>query len=367
MKVGIITFHDVNNYGSVLQTYATQETFRNLGCETEVIDYRREGQSGYFQKMKNACDRSSFGKNPLLRATYYMIKSPSYLRQRKVFTAFRQKYITLGNRRYIGFEQLKQNPPQIDVGCTGSDQMWNSEYNQGVEKAYYLAFGKPDMKRIAYSTSIGMEQFPESETEEVRELLSRYAAISVREASALSALEKAGVHGAVQVLDPTLVLNGAQWRKIASDRYKKCKPYVLIYQLNPNSELENFAAELARSYGFDLRRINLMYDQMSRAGKAVNIPTVNEYISLLDNARYVVTDSFHGTAFCINLNTQFYVFYPPKYKTRLDSILQLTGLTTRIAENDKSEKEDIDFVPVNQIIGEARQNNLEFLRQALEK
>ncbi len=365
MKAGIITFHNVNNYGSVLQTYATQETFRRLGCDTEIIDYCREDQVSYMAKLRDACSRSSFAGNPLLRLAYYAIKAPSYMRQKKVFQGFLDEYVTVGDRTYTSFEQLCENPPEIDIACTGSDQMWNSEYNKGVEKAFYLAFADDDVIKIAYSTSIGLTHFPENEVQETREYLEKYRAISVREASAVSTLEEIGISGAVHVLDPTLVLTGDEWREIASPKYSNSKPYVLIYQLNPNPEFDAFAEELAREKGCELLRINLLYDQAAKNGRGVNIPTVNEYISLFDNAEYVITDSFHGTAFCLNLNTPFFVFYPPKYSTRLESILELTGQQSRVVKNGEADSSEIDFAMVNRIFESERQKNIEFLKEAL--
>ena len=366
VKVGIITFHNVNNYGSVLQTYATQETFRRLGCETEVIDYSRDDQRSYWYKLKDACQRSSFSGNFFSRAAYYAIKAPSYLRQKQVFEEFLKQYVAVGAKQYSSYEQLQADPPKVDVVCTGSDQMWNSEYNKGIEKAYFLAFEDDSVAKIAYSTSVGIAHFPRQEAGQIAAYLRHYKAISVREASAVDALKEIGIEGAVQVLDPTMVLTAEEWRKLASSKYANHKPYVLIYQLNPNAEFDRFAEEMAKDNGCDLLRINLLYDQMSKCGTAVNIPTVSEYISLLANARCVVTDSFHGTAFCINLNTPFYVFYPPKYSSRLESILGLTGLEDRVVQGGNFAPEQIRFELANEIIEGERKKNIAFLKKALE-
>ncbi len=366
MKIGIITFHNVNNYGSVLQTYATQETFRKLGWDTEIIDYCREDQVSYYAKMKTACDRSSFGKNKVLRMLYYGIKAPSYFRQKCVFRGFLDKYISVGKKRYLSYKALLDSPPCAEVFCTGSDQMWNSEYNNGVEKAYYLEFAQASVPRIAYSTSIGMANIPETEVDETRTYLKKYRAISVREESAKIALNDIGIENVQHVLDPTLVLTGDDWRKIASKKYKKHKPYVLIYQLNPNPEFDSFAENLAKEHGCDLLRINLLYDQFTRTGKSVCLPTVNEYISLFDNAMYVVTDSFHGTAFCLNLNKQFFVFYPPKYGTRLESILRLTNQMDRVVQGRTVPESAIDYEYVNKILARERKRNVDFLQGALQ-
>lgn len=365
MKVGIITLHHVNNYGSVLQTYATQETFRHLGCETEIIDYCREDQRSYTAMMKAACHRSSYAANPLLRAAYYVVKFPSYARQKMVFDAFLKEYITTTKTKYTDYEQLKNDPPDLDAVCTGSDQMWNSEYNRGVEKAYYLAFADPGIRKLSYSTSIGMTDFPESEIDEIRSYLKQYRAISVREASAVDTLERIGVEGVRQVLDPTLVLTGEEWRKLASSEYAGRKPYVLIYQLNPSVAFDRFAKELAEKRGCDLLRINLLYDQCAKCGKAIHIPSVRDFLSLFANADCVVTDSFHGTAFCLNLNKQFYVFYPPRYSTRLESILNLTGQQSRVIGSGQPSDGNIDYRAVNAILDEERQKNIAFLKEAL--
>ena len=367
MKIDVITFHNVNNYGSVLQTYATQWIFEKFGYDVEIIDYCRRDQIDYKSQIKNSLEKSSFWKkNIVTKLVYSIIKSPSYRKQSKNFTSFLAQYIHLSKDKYYSIDDLLSNPPRADVYCTGSDQMWNSYYNAGIERAYYLDFVEGH-KKIAFSTSIGLTEFPSDEVATITKLLEKYYAISVREKSGQKLLSSIGINNVTHVLDPTLMLTKENWQDIASPRLIK-RPYVLIYQLNPNKKFDEFAANLARKKGLKLVRINNLYDHIMKNGKPFFIPKVEEYLSLFMYADYIVTDSFHGTAFCLNLQKQFFVFYPPKFSTRLDSIVTLTGLKNRIVEDNnylKLMKGKIDYSEVSPILEEERSKTIDFIKMAL--
>ena len=151
--------------------------------------------------------------------------------------------------------------------------------------------------------------------------------------------------------------------------FNKKDKYILIYNLNRNKKIDNYAKTLAKKTGLKVRYISYQIHEFYKNGKMFCNSKVEDFLSLIDNAQYVITDSFHATAFSLNFNKEFVIVYPGKYSTRLQSILEILGLTNRVAkdENDMSVIENIiNYETVNAILNEERSRSIEWLRKALE-
>lgn len=367
MKVSVITLHNIKNYGSVFQTYATQQIFSRLDCDVEFVDYYRKDIIGHNYEME-CLKTSRFNKNLFLRLFFKLITKSSYRKQSKIFNSFLDQYIHLTAHKYFSMDDLLSDVPKADIYCTGSDQTWNSTWNQGIEYPFFLEYAPTDAECFSFSASIGKAEFEPWEMEETRKLLQKYSFISVREASAVKILNNLGFSNVIQILDPTLILAKDDWIKIESPRLIS-KQYVLIYQLNKNKAMDHFAKNLAKKNRCRLVRIILMHDQAIRkCGHAVWLPTPEEFLSLFHYADYIVTDSFHGTAFSINFEKQFSVFYPPKFSTRLQSILSLTKLENRVVRDPKDISlfdKTIDYGNVHEILLSERNKAHDFLNRVL--
>ena len=140
-NVAVITLHYIRNYGSVLQTYATQKKLELMGHRVHIIDYVRENAEERAM-LKDGLESKHFGKNVVKSAAYVALKKIENIKRNKVCVEFLSQNVSL-TRKYKDYDDLKKNPPVADVYCTGSDQTWNSEYNGGVLPAYYLEFA-PD-------------------------------------------------------------------------------------------------------------------------------------------------------------------------------------------------------------------------------
>lgn len=143
---------------------------------------------------------------------------------------------------------------------------------------------------------------------------------------------------------------------------------MLVYQLNKNANFDNYAAEYAKRKGLKLLRLCFNYTQIRLNGKAIALPKIEDFISLIANADTVITDSFHATAFSINLNTSFIAIYPNEYSSRLASILELTEHQDRHL-TDYSDfsfvNRVVDFTRSNEILSRERQVAVDFLVNAL--
>ena len=363
-KVTVITLQNVRNYGSALQALATQEIFRSLGCQVDFINYVRKDIVSPVTRIKKWCK----GMNLAKKLIYGCILYPSFVRQNKVFTKFLNQYLNIVPTQYTSDEDFKNFPITSDIYCTGSDQTWNSAWNDGILPPLFLNFVPDNVRKIAYAASFGKSKLDTWEINETRKLLSRYHAISVRESSGMDIIKGLGLPDVTHVLDPTLQVNRSFWRQYVGKR-KIRHPYVLVYQLNTNKEFDKYAKEFAHRKGLRLVRFCTRIDQAVKCGKAWVIPHALDFVSAIYYADYVITDSFHATAFSINLNVTPICIYPNEFGGRIASILKLTGLESRhlTSYSDFSyvDAPKIDFTSVNAILDKEREKGWEFLKQAI--
>jgi len=359
-KIGILTLHSVKNYGSVLQTLATQILFTDLGFETEVIDYRRrwETEPGYYFYSEKEGVKKIFDLFRLL---------PTKIKQKKVFGRFLAEYINISEQKYCNEEDLKKNLTDYDIYCVGSDQVWNSGWNRGLLSVYFLNFIGKNKKKISYSSSFGGWRLMSDEKKIVQKFLKEFCYVSVREESSLVELNGLGIKNGYVVLDPTLQIERKTWDRLVKSRKPKYSNYTLLIQLNHNKEFDRFAIKFSNNRNETLLRLCLRYDQIILPGKHVLIPEVLDYINLIKYANFVLTDSFHAISFCLNFNKQFFCVYPKKYPERLMDILKRTGLINRVINNfDKSELYNciINYENVNLILEKEREKGRLFLIMA---
>ena len=361
MKADIITLHYINHYGSLLQTYATTRMFEKMGFEAEIIDYIRPNAQEK-ELIRAGLESKGYGKNVLKKAGFVISKKIENKKRKEFSERFLKKNVRM-TRLFVDYYDLKKNPPEADVYVTGSDQTWNSDYNGGILPAYYLDFAPEGKKRIGYSVSIGMPEIPAAEQEQTREYVMKYSAISVRENTAKQLLETLGYKNVTHILDPTLVLNRDDWMPMVAKRMIKGK-YIIIYKLNPSPELEEFAVKLAEETGCQIVRMSYYLNHLKLRGKMIYSPEVEEFLSLIYHADYVLTDSFHCLAFSINFGKEFFAFYPGKYSTRLRSLLELTNTTDRvITDTSKYNLAPIDYEYVNMVLIKEREKAAEFIRK----
>lgn len=361
-KISLITLHSVQNYGSALQTFATQCLFERLGLETEVVDYVRENNMR--ENLVDTGLRNSrfWNKNVLTRFAFRFLKAKDLQKRYELFDSFLQN-IHLTSNRYISEADFEENPISADIYCTGSDQTWNSHWNRGILTPFFLSFAQEGKKKIAYAASFGQKELVPEDKEEIKERLSAYDYITVREEEAVTILEDLGID-AVRVLDPTLMLTGEEWRGLAAERIVN-GGYILVYQLGYNRSFNRMAKKIARYKKLKLIRVGFGNDAYFYGGKVIKNPTVWAFLSLLANASYIITDSFHATCFATNLNVDFFSFLPKRFSGRITDFLSLVGLSERCFSDFEALKKcadkPIDFTEANAIIEVERQRSLDIV------
>lgn len=343
MKVDVITLQAVQNYGSVLQALATQKLFEKHDCDVTIINYQREN-------VRNENILQTWSKGNPIKA---FIMYPTTIRWKHVFGDFQRKYLHLTDKIYTSEKDFEDYPLEADAYCTGSDQVWNSKWNRGVIPLLYLSFVPQDKYKFSLATSFGQSVLSDEEVASTQKYIDQYNKISVREASGIDILKNQYQYkDVIHLIDPTVAVPPEFWKKIEAPR-QISKEYILIYNLNRSKEFDEYAIRLSQKCGLKLVRLSTRYDQFYRPGKSVFVPEVSEFIGLIDNARYVLTDSFHATAFSMNLNTEPICVYPKEFGGRLESFLRLTESTQRqiVNYNDfEVVNRPVDFENVNRIL-----------------
>ena len=349
--------HAVKNYGSALQTYATQKILTDKGFEVEIINYIRK--KNLDSNLAKTWTKEDSG---IKRVIKKLILYPTIIRWINVFNNYLKKYINTSSRIYTSEEELVTDPVKADVFCTGGDQVWNSGWNEGIEKPFYLTFVPDNTPKISISSSIGKSELTSEECERVFPYLRRYKYLTIRETSSVEFLKNNGFDNVDFCIDPTQLLTREQWLEHAIPYKKKLGKYILIYQLNHDEAFDRYAEEVARKKGLPLYRICTRYDQVRLSGKSIFIPKVQEWLSLINNAELVITNSFHATAFCINLNTPFISINSNEYSCRIGDVLKLYNLEDRRI-NDYSQFDIVDrpinFDRVNGILSRERERCIE--------
>lgn len=367
-KIEIITLQRVPNYGSVLQAYATQKVLENKGYQAEIINYfpERMTTKAMLRRIKNK--NNKLKHSLMLRTIARIVILPSYYVRFKTFNKFTNEKLRMTKKVYHSCDELKIDVPEADIYCTGSDQVWNSDWNEGIDEALFLDFVPNNKKCIAYSASFGKKELNDWEIDKTKELLKKYDNISLREKSGVEILDKLGIKGSTHVVDPTLLLDGNEWRKISSKKFQNEK-YILVYNLNRNKKIDTYAKNLSKKTGLKVKYLSYQLHEFYKYGKMYCNPQVEDFLALIDNAEVVITDSFHATAFSINFNTDFVIVYPDKFSTRLQSILELTNLEDRVTKNENDLKiydKKIDFEKINNIMKQEIKKSWDWLENALE-
>ena len=363
MKIDIVTLHRAQNYGSVLQTFALQKQIEELGHQASILDYypERYTNKGLLKRLKNKSRRF---KNPLVLLIAKLLIYPSYLRKGIQFNKF-MHYLNLEKPSFATNEEGMGRFTDADAYCAGSDQIWNSHWNEGVEKALFLDFVPKGKLCFSYAASIGLSNIPANEIDETKLLLDKFEFLSLREDKGVELVKKLGRTDAVQCLDPTLLMSKEDWSQYADDSYKG-KEYVLTYNLHHDPEIDKCAKAIASKFHLQIRNISYNWHDIVRHGHLDWCPTVEGFLGLIKNAKYVVADSFHATAFSIIFEKPFVVITPEVASSRLSSLLKMLGLDNHNINKFTSLKvieQPIDYIRVKSIIATKQRESISYLNK----
>ncbi len=365
MHIKTITCHEVYNYGASLQEYALLEFLKQNGHDAQTIHYKPPHLSNHFNL--NRVSNPKFDK-PIIKQFYLLAKLPSRLKslkRKKVFDDFHQKYIPTHHTLYKNNEELKNNPPQADAFICGSDQIWNSFFQNGKDSAFYLNFVPDDKKKISYAASFAIDELEESIKPFVKENVLRLNAVSVRETSAVGILNELGIDNVVQVLDPVFLLDKEHW--ISRFITPITEKYIFVYDFDTNPVVKEIALKLKKEKGFLIYTVNRNIDY---ADKNFHFEGPEKFLSLVYHSQFNLTNSFHAVAFSLIFEKQFAVINrTEKINTRMKDLLALMNLKTHLFSNKEEfgKLKTINFAEVGKHQSEYTLRSEKFLLSTLEK
>ena len=298
MKIGILTFHRAHNYGAVLQAYALQYVLTDLGCEVEILDYRNPAIDRFHNYW-------SLKYNTVPAVLYRLLFS--FIPLKKKERNFRN---FIGDFLHVSKEQYDEvnRPYGYDLYIVGSDQVWNPLITGGIDP-YYWGMFLNDGRLITYAASSGdMSKLSSEFLAEIRRGLSRFSAISVREERLKNFLLSEFSIPSQVVLDPTLLAGSKCFEKICAGRLID-EPYVLVYQVGPsNVNLAGVVDFIARHYHAKIVKIGLCSPLRRLKHREIHYvnPDIPTFLSLFRYADCVVPISFHGVAFSLLFEKDFY-------------------------------------------------------------
>ena len=365
-KVGILTFSYSSNPGSVLQAYALQRVLSDqLMCDAHIINYHKEeagkpklGKNVFYGPLRNWTPKN------IVKWIARIMEYPSRMRPYKRF--FKKYYDGYPTKRCLR-EELGSLESIYDKFVVGSDQVWN--FNSGnVDETFLLDFVKDDSKKVSYAASFGNSEIPADKREVASELLSKFHSISVRESSGIDIVLELTKRSATLVLDPSLLLEKEQY--LSMSKPPKQKNYVLLYLREECKELEAVARSFADSKGLEFVKI-LKHRKCLKNGTPGGAISPHEWLGYMSNSSYVFTNSFHGICFSIIFERQFFVDLLRANRSetnpRMQSVLALFGLDTRLISGNPNEIENIDYEMVNLRKAEMQKESLEYLRRSIEQ
>lgn len=373
-QVGIITYHHYYNYGTVLQAYALQKAVETISGKTcEIIDFRVSEEKRlsksqlvalrfrrlfvYIKEFKRVWRLKHYGN--VLTAKF------------PAFDKFFADDLIVGDKVYHKFVELKENPPMCEVYVTGSDQTFSPKI--GLNPAMFLAFAPEGAKKVAYAPSVGVSTLTEDEKKTISNYLSSYSELSCREARGVELLKECAPDKDVQlVVDPTLLLDAADWNQIAEKPTIQGK-YILCYFIGHRKYYRDYARKLSEQTGYPLYFIPVSWMDLEKQNNMLSTAGPKEFLGLVRDATIVLTDSFHGTIFSINYRKDFYSFLKIKGgsaaldNSRISGILERLGLKDRLLdENSKVNFSYVDYSFAEQRLTEERESSKAFLRNALQ-
>jgi hypothetical protein len=333
MKIGILTFHTAFNYGGMLQAYATQVALIKLGHEVQIIDY-------YPKNVERENFMREFSANPKQIVKYIYAKiNPNVQKKFKHFNEFRSRMQLTA--RYQDKIELYQNPPEFDVYMVGSDQVWNME--RGFDSFWFLDFIKDKLK-ISYASSFGTSTISKEYRAELKKQLTEFQAISVREADGVKIIEEATGLNATPVLDPTFLLRADEWISISSSTIIK-GDYILCYGFDGSEKSKLMIDSIKKRLRLPTVAMTISLTIPYKADHFVQEAGPSEFLSLVKNAKFVCTSSYHGMALAINFRKSFIATIHPSRNSRMESMLSRFGLENRQVNNpiDILDMNDIDL------------------------
>lgn len=340
MDFKIVTFYNEKNYGAVLQAYALQETLKNAGYSVGM------------QPLAPKKSKQRFNINRLVDKILKIFTNLLYGKQ--------YKYKSLKFENFVA-NNIQVSSENANVYLAGSDQVWNP---YKFDTRYFLDFVKGKSIKASYAASIGVSGIPNDLKENFKKHIRNIEFVSVREAGAKAVIENCVEKNVLVHIDPTLLLSKEEWRKNAKQVEDIQEKYVLLYVLHISDNINSLVDWLKKETGY---QIVLIDDRgylnfIVRNDKTLRDIGPSEFLWLFENAEIVITTSFHGTAFSIIFEKEFYSIVNPTMPSRINNLMELCGLQP-ISETQKVfSRNKPDYERIKATIANEKERSIKYLK-----
>lgn len=361
MKTMTITYHHTTNYGASLQTYALHRKIKDLGHENVLFEYPEKRR--YYNKIIFSNPKS------FIRSLYFnftkLIRKKKHFRLIDSFDKFRSQNIEF-TRVYESMDDLRNNYPDVEALITGSDQVWNMKTNPQFIPARFLNFGKPNLLRFSYAASIESLNYTDEEKKYVKDSLSNFKGISLREESAKNYIKDITGLNAIRVMDPVFLLSKEEWMEIAKQPRLK-GPYILCYQVLSNERMQEVVNEIKKRTGYPIVSICNGTFKWIKSDYTFYDVSPEEFIGFYNDAGIVVSSSFHGTALGLVFNKPTYSLIKESGYKRIENIMNIFNSKEYMISKSTITipSHNIDYEKTTSILKNERDKSIDFLMQML--
>lgn len=350
-KIGLITIHDTQNYGSLLQTYSLYKAVESLGYQVELIDY----------KCKAICERETTYSWNECRSPKDVLKTLMWHRsmQKKYDTFWHFMRDNMNLSPVFTKDNISEANYRYDTFLVGSDIVWGAEIT-GRDRTYFLDFVGDEKRKISFSSSIGTKWNKDDEVI-VKSDLERFDAICVREELAQTWLSEIGIKSSV-TCDPTMLWGGNYWKEMVDTQEVSRRPYVFVYMWTDDKRTLNHAKKYAALHNLEVHCVQF-YNPIKGV---INVkPTsIQEWITLIANADSVFTASYHGLLYSLYFHKDVY-FYNRGNKSRMQSLSKELKIEDREITDEFSERNSIDYEYVDKVLSKKREKSFLLLKEIL--
>lgn len=328
MKIYTITCHDAYNHGASLQAFALLRYLTQCSHDVEIIDYKPAYLSNHYKLFR--INNPKWEKNLLTKLVYLGIKVPLRipgLKRKRAFDQFTASYLTVTKSQYRSNEELKNKLPERDVYLCGSDQIWNGLYQNGKDPAFYLDFVPEGKIKASFAASFATEEIAADLIPFVQKRIKRLDGISVREKSGISILNRMGIYNGKQVVDPALLLTRRDWNEIGKKQFHD--KYILVYDFDNNQLIKEIAVKISKEKNLKIYSINP--GKVNYADKYFRYAGPDVFISLVRDAAFIISNSFHAAVFSVLYQKDFAIVNRREsINTRMRDFLEDLKLESRL-------------------------------------
>lgn len=359
MKIGILTFHCAINYGAVLQAYGLQEFLRSLGHKAFIIDYRPNYMVRYYRPFRLSIDCGLSFSQQIRKVVRACMVFPIRLKRKRAFSDFVEKQLQL-------YKLDLNKEDKFDAFIFGSDQIWNPLLTHG-DRVFIGDFtAARNVRKIAYAASIGNEKYlREVDIPAFKFVVEHFAAISAREQSLQSFFAKQFKKNVSFALDPVLLVGTSAFERIIT-KIDTITPFLLLFHIKRDEAVFLYAKKLSQEKGLQLVEIVSDQESVKNRNYKQNL-SPGEFLGYFKKASYIITSSFHGTAFSILFKKNFNVISSGDCKDeRASFLLESIGLKDRMCcIGSEITDWEIDYSQIDKQLQKLRQESEDYLIQSL--